>query len=172
MADVAETIPECRRANKAETAWFFDITLPTLEKWIREGCPVVQRGSRGVAWVLDLRQVAEWRYSAKTAEGDIDPETLPPGERKQWYDGEKMRRELQVRDRELIPASEVEASVATAFSAIAQSLLAMPDNLERRVGLDPASAEAAEAVIHETMNDLVERLGALAPVEAPEVTDG
>lgn len=172
MADLAETIPECRRANKAETAWFFDITLPTLEKWIREGCPVVQRGSRGVSWVLDLRQVAEWRYSAKTADGETDPETLGPGERKQWYDGEKLRRELQVLDRELIRAAEVEESVGTAFSVVAQALLALPDNLERRAGLSPDAAEAAEVVIHETLNDLVERLGSLAPMEAPEAPDG
>lgn len=167
MALTAESIPEPRRANKAETAQFFDVTLPTLEQWIRSGCPYIQRGSKGVSWVLDLRAVAEWRYSAKTPDGGVDPETLPPGDRKLWYDGETRRRELQVRDRGLIPASEVEEVIATTFSAIAQALLALPDNLERRVGLTPEAAEASESVIHEAMHEMADRLSSLAALEVP-----
>jgi hypothetical protein len=162
--DIVAQCPDIRRANKAETAQFFDITLPTLDKWIREGMPVLQRGARGVSWVLDLRAAAEWRYTSRLPEGGLDPETLPPGERKLWYDGETRRRELQVRDRELLHAAEVEESVGTAFSSVAQTLLALPDNLERRAGLTPGQAEAAEAAIHEAMTDLADRLAMLAPV--------
>jgi phage terminase Nu1 subunit (DNA packaging protein) len=164
LSDIAAQCPEMRRANKAQVAQFFDITIPTLEKWVREGMPVLQRGARGVSWVLDLRAIAEWRYTSRLPEGGLDPETLPPGERKLWYDGETRRRELQVRDRELIRATEVEESVATAFSSVAQTLLALPDNMERRAGLTPAQAEAAEGAIHEAMNDLADRLTLLAPV--------
>lgn len=163
MKDAAVNIPSIRRANKAEAALFFDVTLPTLDKWIREGMPVVQRGARGISWVIDLLHAAEWRYSPRTADGQVDPESMTPAERKLWYDGENQRRKLQLLDRELIPAEEVEVSVSTAFAAVAQTLLALPDNLERRSGLTPEQSESCEQAVHEAMTDLAERLASIAP---------
>lgn len=156
-------LPPVRKANKAEAAQFFEISLPTLEKWLREGAPIVQRGERGFSWVLDLKAVAEWRYTAHLDNGGVDPEKLQPLERKQWYDGERVRRELQIRDRELIQADELEASIGTSYASIAQSLLSLPDYLERRAGLSPEQAEVAESAIHEALDALADRLQSLAP---------
>ena len=168
MSETAVVIPDIRRANKAQAAQFFDISLPTLEAWLRQGAPVVQRGARGISWVLDLLALAEWRFSSRTVQGGIDPETLPPGERKLWYDGETKRRELQVRDRELIPAADVEQAIATAFSAIAQGIRSIPDHLERRIGCAPDVAEAVERMLDEEMTALSERLSQLAPITETE----
>jgi terminase small subunit / prophage DNA-packing protein len=166
LTDIAAQCPEIRRANKAEAAQFFDITLPTLEKWLREGAPVLQRGARGVSWVLDLRAMAQWRYETRLPEGGLDPETLTPAERKLWYDGETRRRDLQVRDRELIPASEVESAVAQAFASLAQAVQSLPDELEQDAALTPEQAEAAERSLHRKLNAVADQLSALAPVEA------
>lgn len=157
-----------RKANKAEVAEFFDVSIPSVEGWLRRGCPVVQRGSRTIPWVFDLLEVAKWRITGQRTDADIDPDTLPPSERKAWYEGESKKRELQVRDRELIPAAEVEQVIATAFAAIAQDLRAIPDNLERRHGIDPAVAEAVEAALFEAMDALADRVATLAPTEQGE----
>lgn len=157
-----------RKANKAEVAEFFDVSIPSVEGWLRRGCPVVQRGSRTIPWVFDLLDVAKWRITGQRSDADIDPDTLPPSERKAWYEGESKKRELQVRDRELIPAAEVEQVIATAFAAIAQDLRAIPDNLERRHGIDPAVAEAVEAALFEAMDALADRVATLAPTEQGE----
>ena len=162
-ADLAKTIPDVRRANKAQAAQFFDITLPTLEKWIREGAPIVQRGSKGISWVLDLRQISEWKYTS-TLDGELDPNQLSPTDRKAWYESETKRRDLQIRDRELVPAAEVEQVVAVAFAAISQGLLSLPDNVERRTGCLPEVVEAVESVVHAELNGLADRLQDLAPV--------
>lgn len=167
MAAVQAEIPEIRAGNKADCAQFFGVTLPTVDKWLRDGMPYVQRGSHGVSWVIDLHAAAKWRYEARLPSGELDPETLPPAERKLWYDGEARRRELQQRDRHLIPDSEVEQTVATAFAAVAQSMLALPDQLERRAGLSPAQSETVQLAVHETLTELSERLATLATVEAP-----
>lgn len=167
MAQVADGIPDIRAGNKADCAQFFGVTLPTVDKWIRDGMPTVQRGSQGVSWVIDLHAAAKWRYEARLPSGELDPETLPPNERKLWYDGETRRRELQERDRHLIPDGEVEQTIATAFAAVAQSMLALPDDLERRAGLSPAQSDAVQQAVHESLNDLADRLASLATVEAP-----
>lgn len=160
----AATIPPVRVGNKAQAAEFFDVSLPTIEAWIRRGAPVEQRGSRGVSWVIDLRAFAEWVYGAKAGADGDSPEDLPPKERKDWFESETKRRALQVRDRELIPAAEVEQAVATAFAALAQDLRAIPDNLERKAGVAPAVAERVEAEILDAMDAMADRLAALAPV--------
>lgn len=154
-----------RIGNKAQAAEFFGVSLPTIEAWIRRGCPVVRRGMRGVAWQLDLLEVARWRFApeTKTDHSGTDPESMTPAERKLWYDGEQRRRDLQIRDRELLKADEVEQSISIAFAAVAQTLLSLPDNLERRAGLTPGQAESCERIIHEAMNGLTDRLSMLAP---------
>ena len=153
-----------RRVNKAELAAWFDVSLPTIEAWIRRGMPISQRGSRGVPWVIDILEVAEWRFSGRADnDGETDPERLSPSDRKAWYEGEARRRDLQERDRELIQAIEVEQAIRTAFAAIGQSLRSIPDNLERRIGISPAVAEQIEEILDEEMTALADRLSSLAP---------
>ena len=156
-------IPDIRRGNKADCAQFFGVTLPTIDKWIRDGMPIVQRGSQGISWVIDLHQAAEWRYTARLPSGQIDPETLTPAERKLWYDGETKRRDLQVRDRELIEVGEAEEVIGTAFAAVSQALLSLSDNLERRGGITVDQAEIVDMVAHEALTGLSDRLSGLAP---------
>lgn len=154
-----------RETNKAGLARFFDVSLTTIDSWIRKGCPAVQRGSLAAPWVFDLLAVAEWRFSGKTGGSpDADPEALPPAERKAWYEGEVKRRDLQERDRELIPAVEVEQVIRTAFAAIAQDIRAIPDNLERRVGISPEVAQAVDLALDGAMEALAERLSNLGTV--------
>lgn len=155
-----------RKANKAELAEFFDVSIPTIDAWIRKGMPAIQRGAKTVPWVFDLLAVALWKFAPQGDEaGPVDPEKLPPGERKSWFDSEMRRRELQTADRELIPAAEVGQVIATAFAAVAQSVRSLPDNLERRLSLSPEVVDQIGRAMDEHLDDLAERLQKLGPVE-------
>lgn len=66
-------------------------------------------------------------------------------------------------ERRLIPASDVEQTVATAFAAIAADLKAIPDNLERRHGISGTTAAEVERAIFEAMDALADRLATFAP---------
>ena len=46
--------------NRAEAAKFFGVALTTIDAWIRRGCPVLERGDRGVPHKLDSAEVAHW----------------------------------------------------------------------------------------------------------------
>ncbi len=50
--------------NKVELAEFFEVSTNTVDDWIRKGCPFVERGSAGVGWRFDFRQVRAWREQA------------------------------------------------------------------------------------------------------------
>lgn len=162
------SVGRLRRANKAEAAEFFDVSIPAVDSWLRRGCPVVSRGSRTQPWVFDLLAVAEWRINGRRADAEADPDSLPPMERKAWYDGETKKRELQARDRELIPAAELESCIARAFAALSQGIRSIPDNLERRIGCSPEIAEAVERLLESEMDAAADVLSAISPVEASE----
>lgn len=157
-----------RIASKAQCAEFFDVSLPTIEAWVRKGMPVVQAGSKGIAWEIDLLEACKWRFAGQASGGDVDPDSLDPVQRRAWYEGEVKKRDLQVKDRELIPAAEVERVIATAFAAIASDIRAIPDNLERRYGIESSVAEQVEEALHEAMDAMADRLSKMAPVEAGE----
>ena len=170
MADLLKLsgVSALRRLNKAATAEFFGVSVPALDGWIRRGCPVVKRGSRGEPYELDILAVAEWRFS-RNAPGDLaDPDTLSPTDRKAWYESEKTRRALQVADRELIPYAEVERVFATAWAVIAQTLLSLPDELERRHGVSGEVAAVVDGAIAVAMGDIADRLESLELPPADE----
>lgn len=168
------SVGRLRKASKADVAEFFEMTVTSVDGWIRRGCPVVQRGKQGQAWVFDLLAVAEWRFGGKLcAAEDFDPDRLQPAERKAWYDSETKRRDLQIRDRELIPAGELEACIASAFGSLSQGLRSIPDNLERRVGCSAEIAEAVEKAIEAEMDAVADLLSTLSPVgQDEEAQDG
>lgn len=160
-------VPQIRLADKAGVAEFFGVSLPTIDKWLRDGMPYLQRGAPRVPWRIDLHAAAKWRYEARLPSGQVDPETLPPAERKLWYDGEARRRDIQERDRELIPVDEVEETVSTAFAAVAQSLLSLPDLLERECALTSDQISASRVTVHAALSDLAQRISTLATVTPP-----
>ena len=154
-----------RRANKAEVAEFFEVSIKAVDGWVRRGCPVVERGRLNKPWVFDLLAVAEWRIAGTSANDCTDPTAFPPAERKAWFESELKRRELQERDRELIPAAELESCVARVFGALSQGLRSIPDNLERRIGCSAEVAEAVERILEAEMDAAADMLASIAPVD-------
>ncbi|MBQ0719119.1 MAG: DUF1441 family protein [Gammaproteobacteria bacterium] len=157
-----------RITNKAGAAEFFDVDPSTLDRWLRKGCPFVQKGSRGKSWKIDLNAVAEWHYGSDTQGGDVNPESLPPSERKAWFESEAKRRDLQVRDRELIAADEIEPAILTAFSQFAQNTQSVGDMLERRHGISAEVAEIVEGALLNYLDELVDVLSVFGPVNDPK----
>lgn len=154
-----------RRLNKGELAQFFEVSPQAVDGWIRRGCPYVEKGRPGQPWVFDALDVAKWRFGEQTeSQALIDPDLLPPTDRKAWYESEAKRRELQRSDRELIPASEVEHCVARAFSTLAQGLRSVPDNIERRTGCAPELIEAIELALESEMSAIADLLSELTPM--------
>lgn len=50
------------------------ISLPTVNTWVRDGCPVKQRGAKGLAWEFVLPEVVAWwgNRQREAAGGAVD----------------------------------------------------------------------------------------------------
>ncbi len=62
------------KLNRAGLAQHMDVSLPTIDRWVKDGMPVVQRGSRGIEWSFDLADVISWyaRRQVDAAGGAVD----------------------------------------------------------------------------------------------------
>lgn len=147
-------IPDSRVANKAELAEFFCVTLPAVEAWVRKGCPYLRKGSKGIGWEFDLLDVARWKFAPDDYGQDFDPDQLAPRERKDWYDSEKKRRDLQVQDGELYIASDYDMAFSKILKTVAMGLETLPDVLERSAGIGHQQIKSVINVV----DDLREKL--------------
>ena len=49
--------------GKDTLASMMDVTLTSVERWIRDGMPVEQRGDQISDWIFDLSEVKRWKAS-------------------------------------------------------------------------------------------------------------
>jgi len=50
-----------RTANRKEIADIMGVSLPTIDSWIKRGCPFVTRGGKGKEWLFNITSVIKWR---------------------------------------------------------------------------------------------------------------
>ena len=92
--------------------------------------------------------------------GDVDPESLTPQDRKALADANLREHTLMIKNGSYLPREAFKNAVAVTYATCAQSILSLPDNLERRLGLTPEQSEVAEAVVDQILSTLYNDLKA------------
>lgn len=118
------------KLNRAGLAEHLAVSLPTIDRWVKDGMPVVQRGSRGVEWSFDLAEVIRWRIerAKEDAAGDA-PDDLAEIERRTAQAKMQMAElELAKKRGEVAPIADFERAQAKAFAEIRANVM----NVERR----------------------------------------
>lgn len=69
--------------------------------------------------------------------------------------------ELRIKSGEYVDRAAVREATATALASMAQTLRSVPDDLERRLGIDPSLAEEIGNRIDAALNTLADKLEAL-----------
>lgn len=59
-------------ANRTDTADIFGVTPPTLDAWVRAGCPIEKKGGRGGQSEFDTAKVAKWLKDRAVADATGD----------------------------------------------------------------------------------------------------
>ncbi len=112
-------------------------------------------GSRAGHPVFDFVEAVKALFSRR---GDVSPELLSPTDRKNLATAHLQELELAKRRGDVLPREEVQQACATAFNLVAQALRAIPDNLERRLGIAPELADEIGKMIDDSMGDLADEL--------------
>jgi phage terminase Nu1 subunit (DNA packaging protein) len=62
-----------QKVNRKQLADIFGVSLPTVDAWVKSGCPYDQKGDRGREWIFDTADVMRWREQlARDDAGDTD----------------------------------------------------------------------------------------------------
>jgi DNA-binding transcriptional MocR family regulator len=112
------------------------------------------------AWRLrDVAIAVMGPQSAFAGDPDfLDPDKLEPSDRLKHFQALREKSKWMAEERHLIPASEVEQVVATAFKSLAQSLDTLPDVLERDCAMGPDEVERAIEVVDAAREGLYQQL--------------
>lgn len=115
------------KLNRSGLAEHMGVSLPTVDRWVKEGMPVVQRGGRGVEWSFDLADVISW-YAERTASaraGKVDDiEEIERRTAKAKM--EKAELELAMAKSEVAPVSEFERAQSSLMASIRQNIMNVP----------------------------------------------
>lgn len=114
--------------NRAGLADVFGVVTTTIDAWVRAGCPVVQRGSRGVEWTFNTAEVARWREDerVKQAAGDAPADVEALDKRKRLADTLMAELSLSKAKGEVAPVIEFERVTARLMATIRTNVMNVP----------------------------------------------
>lgn len=104
------------------------VSLPTVDRWVRDGCPVAQRGSKGVEWKFILADVIAWwgDRQRQAAAGDAISDIDEARRRKVAAEAALAELELAKGKGEVALISEFERATAKRMAAIRANLMNVP----------------------------------------------
>jgi terminase small subunit / prophage DNA-packing protein len=114
--------------NRAELAEIHGVALTTIDAWVRGGCPVQQRGSRGIEWAFNTADVARWREDerARTAAGTAPTNREDLDLRRAQADTLRAELELAKARDEVAPVAEFEKATSRLLATIRTNMLNIP----------------------------------------------
>lgn len=114
--------------NKAELCSLMGVTPPTVDGWVRNGCPIKQKGARGVASTFNTAEVMKWLRDKAREEGSgtalADEAELK--RRKLASEAEKAELDLAKAKGEVAPVREFERATAMLMAAIRSNVMNVP----------------------------------------------
>lgn len=137
--------------NRAELAGDEGVALTTVDAWVRDGCPVVQRGTKGVAWSFNTAQVSTWcreRIRAEAA-GTIDVSADELRRRKLAAETEIAELELAKAKGEVAPISEFEAATTALCASIRPAMRSIPPLCASKIGAVREERQIAVIILSE-----------------------
>lgn len=152
--------PDDRKArlkSAAEVAKLLGAGRNTVQGWIDAGCPTVSKPvGKGDSYVLDLREVVEWRIASEVArarkeyarparssydEDDVADDLLKDPEKRMKV--ARLAVQLLADQKEVVLTDDVQALWERCFGLIRQSVMALPNRVIRMVpglGVDETKA--------------------------------
>lgn len=114
--------------NRQELAQAMGVSLPTVDRWVRDGAPVKVRGSKGIPWEFELPAVVTWwgERQRQAAAGSAPTDAEDAKRRKACAEAELAELELAKAKGEVAPVRDFERAQAKIMAVIRQNVLNVP----------------------------------------------
>lgn len=124
--------------KKGDLCEIFGVSRPTVDYWLKNGCPYEQEGGRGRAWQFNTADVFDWRLDQVRGEyeapkKDSNVVSLQVARRdKLQAEAEKAQLEVHKMRGEVISIELLEQQLATVIGRVKSQLLALPHKLAHK----------------------------------------
>lgn len=114
--------------SKGQLCEVFGVSIPTVDGWLRNGCPCISRGGRGVPAEFNTAAVAQWlrEQARQEGAGNILADESELKRRKLAAETAKAELELAKARSEVAPVREFERVSAAMDTAIRTNVLNVP----------------------------------------------
>ena len=104
------------------------VSLPTVDRWIRDGCPTKQRGTKGVPWIFILSDVVAWwgERQRESAAGSAPTDVEDARRRKLSAEAAMAELELAKARGDVAPVREFEMAQSKMMAVIRTNILNVP----------------------------------------------
>lgn len=156
MAEI-NRIEDAYAWNITRLAEAFGLHRETVRKRLN-AANVAPSGIRNGINVYAIKDAAPAIFADVVLGGDGDPDTLPPTERRAWYQSENERVKLEQELRQLVRVEDAHREMSSIAKAVTTTLESLPDILERDCGIDAESVARVQDVIDGIRAQLYERI--------------
>ena len=114
--------------NKREISACMGVSIPTIDRWIREGCPVKERGSKSDPWIFWLPDVISWwGEKQRISAAGSDPTDVDDARRRK-LSAEAAMAELELAKArgDVAPVREFEMAQSKMMAVIRTNILNVP----------------------------------------------
>lgn len=114
--------------GKQEISELFGVAESTVDQWIRRGCPIIKRGSKGVAWEINSAAVSDWlrQRDLEQATGNNLNDEQELKRRKLAAETQKAEMEMLKAKGELVPLRQLERALANTFAELKTNMRNIP----------------------------------------------
>lgn len=151
-----------KSATRQEIADFFGVSHTTVDSWIRQGLPTVQRGSRGKAWEFNTAEVHAWleRRAKESARGGDNSDERELKRRKLSAETAKVELELARVRGEVVPLKQLERALSNTFAEVKTNMRSVPSRVATAI-IGEESETRIKAVILKEIDQALDSLGEL-----------
>ncbi|MFV1601992.1 MULTISPECIES: terminase small subunit [unclassified Phaeobacter] len=160
-----------RNVNRTELAEINGVSMPTVDDWVSRGCPVVQRGARGRAWIFNTAEVRSWRdddiraQTSHTENASKDELLL----RKLAAETEQAELDLAKAKEQVVPVEQYERALTKAFGEVRAGLRnVLPQRAARRL-MGESDETKFKDVLREEVDHVLEALADRDLVEESDI---
>lgn len=122
-----------QNTTRSGLAEFFGVAMPTIDHWVRTGCPAVERGGRGKAWTFNTADVIAWREQKLRDEagGGVQASADELKLRQLAAKTEQAELELAKARAEVAPLWQIERAMEKAFAEVRANMRNIPSRAAR-----------------------------------------
>jgi phage terminase Nu1 subunit (DNA packaging protein) len=122
-----------QNTTRAGLAEFFGVAMPTIDHWVRTGCPAVERGGRGKAWTFNTADVIAWREQKLRDEATGTTQASADELKLRQLAAKTAQAELELAKSkaEVAPLWQIEKAMQKAFAEVRANMRNIPSRAAR-----------------------------------------